>query len=81
VNAAAEFTAGSAPATNVCWLVGRAGIIFFTDDGKNWRTISPPAASDLASVSAKDAFSATVTTGDGKQWSTHDRGETWNPEN
>ena len=81
VNAAAEFTAGSAPAPNVCWLVGRAGVIFFTDDGKNWRTISPPAASDLASVSAKDALSATVTTGDGKQWSTHDRGETWNPEN
>ncbi|MGA8144789.1 MAG: YCF48-related protein [Candidatus Acidiferrales bacterium] len=79
LNASSEFTAGSAPAPNTCWLVGRAGVIFRTEDGKNWKRISAPAASDLISVTAKDAFAAVVTTSDGQQWSTDDAGETWNP--
>ena len=33
LNPSAEFTAGSCPATNICWLTGRAGVIFATTDG------------------------------------------------
>jgi hypothetical protein len=78
LNASSEFAAGSAPAPKICWLVGRAGIIFLTNDGKNWRKIPAPSDSDFSSVSAKDAHSATVTTATGQRWSTDDAGETWN---
>jgi hypothetical protein len=79
LNASAQFTAGSSPAPQICWLVGRAGIIYRTDDGKNWLKIPPPAASDFTAVVAKDASSATITAADGKIWSTDDAGDNWTP--
>lgn len=77
LDSSAELRAASAPAPVVCWVVGRAGVVFITDDGKNWRNVSIPGASDLTSVDAKDELSATVSATDGQKWSTEDGGKTW----
>ena len=49
VSANAELAAGSAPAPNVCWVVGAKGTIYRTTDGVTWKKvhahpqpISPP---------------------------------------
>ncbi len=70
-------TAGVAPSSNVCWLVGRSGAITFTTDGRVWRRIKFPESADLTSVAAADARTATVTTADGRQFATTDGGRTW----
>ena len=70
-------TAGVAPSSNVCWLVGRFGAITLTTDGRVWRRIKFPEPADLTSVTAADARTATVTTADGRQFATTDGGRTW----
>jgi hypothetical protein len=79
LNPSAEFTAGSAPEPRICWLVGRSGIVFLTEDGKNWRKLPPPTSEDLVVVVAKSASNATVTANDDRKWSTDDAGRTWRP--
>jgi hypothetical protein len=74
---ASELTSGSAPSATVCWLVGRAGVILLTTDGRTWRRVTFPETTDLSAVRATDAKSATVTTADGREWSTTDGGATW----
>lgn len=77
----AHLVAGSAPTDKVCWLVGGEGIILVTKDATNWKKISPPVAADLTAVSAKSASAATITTADGRRFSTHNEGKKWKPEN
>ena len=77
VKSNAEILAGAAPSENVCWLVGRRGVILLTTDGQKWKKILPPAAVDLVGVTAADAASATVTAADGREFSTKDGGRTW----
>jgi photosystem II stability/assembly factor-like uncharacterized protein len=77
LNPSAEFTAGSAPEPRICWLVGRSGIIFLTEDGKNWRKLPSPTSADLVAVVAKSASTATVTSNDNRKWTTDDAGENW----
>jgi hypothetical protein len=77
LNPAAEFTAGSAPEARICWLIGRSGIIFLTEDGKNWRKLPSPTSDDLVVVVAKSASTATVTSNDNRKWTTDDAGENW----
>jgi hypothetical protein len=77
VKSKAEILAGAAPSENVCWLVGRGGIILLTTDGQKWRKIPSPSAVDLVGVTAADAASATVTAADGREFSTKDGGRTW----
>jgi hypothetical protein len=79
LNPSAEFTAGSAPEPRICWLVGHSGIVFLTEDGKNWRKLPPPTSEDLVVVVAKSASSATVTANDDRKWSTDDAGKNWHP--
>ena len=79
LNPSAEFTAGSAPEPRICWLVGRSGIVFLTEDGKNWRKLPSPTSEDLVVVVAKSASSATVTATDDRKWSTDDAGKNWHP--
>jgi anti-sigma factor RsiW len=79
LNPSAEFTAGSAPEPRVCWLVGRSGIVFLTEDGKNWRKLPSPTSEDLVIVVAKSASTATVTANDDRKWSTDDAGKNWRP--
>ena len=77
LNPSAQFTAGSAPEPRICWLVGRSGIVFLTEDGKNWRQIPSPMSEDLIAVVAKSASNATVASDDDRKWTTDDAGKSW----
>lgn len=77
VKANAEILAGAAPSENVCWLVGRGGVILMTSDGKKWKRIPSPAVVDFVGVTASDASFATVTAVDGQKFSTQNGGMTW----
>ena len=70
-------TAGTAPSANVCWLVGRSGAVLLMTDGRVWRRIKFSEPADLTAVTAADARTATVTTGDGRLFGTTDGGRTW----
>lgn len=70
-------TSGTAPANSVCWLVGRTGIVLLSTDGTTFRQVTKPVDADLVSVRATDQRSATVTTADGRTFSTTDGGLTW----
>jgi hypothetical protein len=69
--------AGSAPSPTVCWLVGRAGAVLVTTDGRTWRQASVPVDADLTLVAAESARAAAVTTSDGRTYRTEDGGATW----
>jgi hypothetical protein len=77
LNPSAEFTAGSAPEPRICWLVGRSGIVFLTEDGKSWRQIPSPTSEDLIAVLSKSASNATVASDDDRKWTTDDAGKNW----
>jgi Putative zinc-finger len=70
-------TAGASPAPSICWIVGRSGAIYLTTDGSRFVRISFPERIDLISVTAIDDQRATVTAGDGRAFTTVDRGATW----
>jgi hypothetical protein len=75
-----HLVAGSAPAAKICWLVGERGSILRTTDGQTWTTVEPPVAVNVegfVGIEAKDESSATVTTTDGRKFSTSDGGKTW----
>lgn len=74
---ATELTAGAAPSTLVCWLVGRGGVVLLTTDGRTWRRVAFPEITDLSSVRATDARTASVSTANGRIFSTSDGGLTW----
>ncbi len=71
------FTAGAAPDAHTCWLVGRNGLVALTTDSANWRKIPSPVLADLAAITARNADVATVTTADGRKFSTTDAGQHW----
>ena len=70
-------TAGSAPARDICWIVGRAGTVLLSIDGTSWQRRPFPEPVNLTAVRATDARTAIVTTEDGRQFSTADGGATW----
>jgi hypothetical protein len=70
-------TAGAAPSPTICWLVGPGGIVLLSTDGRSWKRVAFPEATDLSSVRATDDKNATVTTADGRLFSTTDGGVTW----
>jgi hypothetical protein len=75
-----RFVASSAPTPKICWLVGERGTILRTTDGKTWASVQPPSNADFAGfsrVDAKDGLTATVTTMDGRKFSTTDGGRIW----
>ncbi|MEO6236593.1 MAG: hypothetical protein ABIQ52_06305 [Vicinamibacterales bacterium] len=74
---AATLTAGSAPSTTNCWLVGPGGIVVVSIDGRTWQRVSFPEAIDLTSVRASDGAHATVTAADGRTFTTTDGGKRW----
>jgi Photosynthesis system II assembly factor YCF48/Putative zinc-finger len=75
----ARIVAGTALSANTCWIAGRDGIILLTKDGTNWTTIPPPVHADFVNISASDDSSATVTTADGRKFTTQDAGKKWQP--
>jgi photosystem II stability/assembly factor-like uncharacterized protein len=74
---AGQLTAGAAPSADVCWIVGRAGRIYLTIDGRRFTRLAFPEPIDLVSVRATDARTATVTAVDGRSFQTTDAGATW----
>lgn len=81
VDTGAQFpvTTGAAPSANVCWLVGRNGLVLLTADGTTWQALPFPGTDDLVAVDAADAVTASVTTRDGRSLRTTDAGHTWTP--
>ncbi len=78
-NANAHLIAGVAPSSDSCWLVGRAGLVLVTVNGKKWKQVAPPADTDFVNVAATGASSATLTSADGRKFITSDRGNHWSP--
>jgi hypothetical protein len=74
-----DLTAGSAPSSSTCWLVGRRGAVYLTTDGERFARLAFPESVDLVQVAAVDDQAATVTAADGRTWSTADQGRTWSP--
>jgi photosystem II stability/assembly factor-like uncharacterized protein len=75
--ATSDLLAGSSPSPAVCWLVGRAGLVLLTIDGRQWRAVGSPASVDLSAVRASDARTAVITASDGRTFRTSDAGRTW----
>jgi hypothetical protein len=75
----AELTAGAAPSPSTIWIVGRGGVVLLSTDGRTWRRVPFPEITDLSVVRARDARSVSVTTADGRSFSTTDAGATWVP--
>lgn len=73
----AQILAGAAPATTVCWVVGRGGTVLLSTDGRRFSRVPFPEMTDLSAVQATDGRSASVTTTDGRLFSTTDAGATW----
>jgi hypothetical protein len=74
---AVALTNGSATSSTTCWLVGPAGIVLLTTDGRTWHRVSIPEAIDVFSVRATDERSATVFAAGGRTFTTTDGGKTW----
>ena len=69
--------AGSAASSSTVWIVGRAGLVLLTTDGRAWRRLPFPETADLIAVTAADARHATVIAADGRAFSTADAGASW----
>ena len=76
-NGVSELTAGAAPSSATCWVVGRGGVVLVTIDGRTWRRLPFPEVTDLTSVRATDARSASISAADGRVFSTSDAGGSW----
>jgi len=74
---AGQITAATGPSADVCWVVGRAGTVLRSTDHETWQRLTVPQSGDLSSIAATDARTATVTTADGRTFSTADGGATW----
>jgi hypothetical protein len=72
----AQITAGVAPSRNVCWLVGKAGVVLRSTDAQRFERVTFPVDADLASIRAASG-QLTVTTTDGRTFTTTDDGKTW----
>lgn len=70
-------TAGSSPSPNICWVVGRGGVVRRSTDRQTWVRVNFPETVDLAAVTASDSRNATITTVDGRSFRTVDGGVTW----
>jgi hypothetical protein len=75
--AQSELTAGSSPAAGICWVVGRRGAVWRSVDGRTWQRLTFPEVTDLSAVTATDARSASVSSADGRTFSTSDAGMPW----
>jgi hypothetical protein len=78
--ATVRLLAGSAPSPLVCWIVGSSGLVLRTTDAVRFDVTPVPATVDLVAVRAIDATNATVTTADGRRFTTNDGGRSWREE-
>jgi photosystem II stability/assembly factor-like uncharacterized protein len=61
----------------VGWIVGADGTVLVTTDGERWQPRAFPEPVDLVGVTASSDATATVTTRDGRRFTTADGGRTW----
>jgi hypothetical protein len=73
----AVLASGAAPSRTVCWIVGAAGTVVRSVDGRTWQRVAFPYAIDLRAVRASDEAHAVVTAVDGRTFATVDGGRTW----
>jgi len=76
-DAAGTLTTGVAPAPAICWLVGRAGTVLLSTDGRTWQRVAFPETIDLVAIRASDGANATVMAANGRTFATIDGGKTW----
>ncbi|OFV91582.1 MAG: hypothetical protein A3G76_07845 [Acidobacteria bacterium RIFCSPLOWO2_12_FULL_65_11] len=72
-----DLVAGASPSPSVCWVIGRAGTVLLAVDGRRFNRVPFPVNADLTAIRATDARTATITTADGRTFSTSDGGSTW----
>jgi hypothetical protein len=72
-----QLITSSAAGADICWAVGRAGLVLRSTDGRSWQRVDFPEMTDLTSVRATDARTASVSTVDGRTFSTANGGQTW----
>jgi hypothetical protein len=77
LGAGETIAAGSSPSRNICWVVGRGGLVLIAVDGVSFVRLPFPHDVDLAAVTATDGRAATVTAADGRTFTTSDSGRTW----
>jgi photosystem II stability/assembly factor-like uncharacterized protein len=77
INPPAIITAAAAPSGSVCWLVGQGGVVLLTVDGQTFQRMTFPEVTDLTAVQATSATRATVTSADGRMFTTTDGGASW----
>ena len=77
VDPALHITGGAAPQPQVCWLIGRAGVVLLSTDGTTFARVPFPDTADPLSIRASSAREATVTTAAGRILTTTDGGLTW----
>jgi photosystem II stability/assembly factor-like uncharacterized protein len=70
-------TAGSAPSPSICWVVGQAGVVLLSTDGRTWRQVGAPTTTALVSIRAIDERTATVIDVNGRMYATSDGGVRW----
>jgi hypothetical protein len=76
-NATETLTHGVSPSGTICWFIGKDGVVLVTADGSIFAKVDLPVRVDVASITAADARSATVTTADGRTFRTDDSGRNW----
>lgn len=74
---AERITGGASPSAGTCWLIGQAGVVLLTTDGATFTRVDVPDRSDVMSIAAADARTATVTLSNGRVFRTDDGGRTW----
>ena len=72
-----QLISSSAPSPDVCWVAGRRGLVMRSLDRLTWQRINFPETTDLRSVAATDANTATVTDAEGRTFATTDGGVSW----
>jgi hypothetical protein len=70
-------TGGAASSPAVCWLIGPNGVVLRTIDGVKFDLVAFPEATTLSSIRVSDGDHATVTTADGRTFTTTDGGASW----
>ena len=79
IDSTSILTAGTAPSSTVCWIIGRNGAVYFTTEGSRFVRLPFPETVDLVAIAAPDDRTATVSAADGRSWRTVDQGRTWSP--
>ncbi|MFN7914288.1 MAG: hypothetical protein U0Q55_03040 [Vicinamibacterales bacterium] len=75
--AGTSLLAASAPASGVCWLVGRGGVVLVFAEPQGVTRVPFPENVDLVGVTATSAREARVDAADGRRFVTRDTGITW----